>query len=350
MRTPFATPDGRRLLAQALQAAPSIFNTQPWQLQVRSDNCLELEADVTRHLSFVDPWQRELIISCGAALFNLRMAIQAAGWEPEVWLFPHRTWPLLARVEITEEGERPPSRAERELSDAISKRHTNRESFSSWRRVKRRDIAKLQSEALQEKAFLTRLNRAEAGQLLRDTAKADRELGNYSYYHRELTKWTAVNGASYGVPTEAFGPLPQKHRLSKAPAPIRDFRWPPGEDGPENTDHSRDRQRFERHPRLLVLYTEDDGPLNRMRAGQALQRVLLRATHLGLAASFLTQPLEKYDNRMRYDHASACPPPFTHAQMIIRVGHSRHTVQTPPPRAPWTSVFPEPTHHGSSGC
>src|SRR5450756_2810373 len=38
-----------------------------------------------------DPWReaaREVVISCGAALYNLRLAIAVAGRSPSVWLLP----------------------------------------------------------------------------------------------------------------------------------------------------------------------------------------------------------------------------------------------------------------------
>jgi nitroreductase len=66
--------------------APSNHNTQPWHFNVDGD-CLTLCADRTRALPVVDPSDLELIVSCGAALFNLRVALRrcglhcaAAGW------------------------------------------------------------------------------------------------------------------------------------------------------------------------------------------------------------------------------------------------------------------------------
>jgi hypothetical protein len=46
-----------------------------------------------------------------------------------------------------------------------------------------------------------------------------------------------------------------------------------------------------------VLATARDEPADWLRAGQALQRVLLSATVAGLAVSFLYQPIELHDMR-----------------------------------------------------
>jgi len=53
--------------------APSGHNTQPWRFKLGLDN-VKLYADRTRALPMVDPHDRELVISCGAALFHLRLA------------------------------------------------------------------------------------------------------------------------------------------------------------------------------------------------------------------------------------------------------------------------------------
>ena len=50
--------------------APSLHNTQPWRFKVSQD-ALELYADPKRQLR-VDPDGREMLISCGAALYGLR--------------------------------------------------------------------------------------------------------------------------------------------------------------------------------------------------------------------------------------------------------------------------------------
>jgi hypothetical protein len=54
--------------------APSSHNTQPWRFIVNGDELLVC-ADRNRSLPHIDPFDRELIISCGAALFNMRVAL-----------------------------------------------------------------------------------------------------------------------------------------------------------------------------------------------------------------------------------------------------------------------------------
>src|ERR671935_2192193 len=74
--------------------APSVHNTQPWRFEV-SERAIELYADASRQL-LEDPAGREMLISCGAALYGLRLGIRSLGYRTEVELFPGPA--LLARV------------------------------------------------------------------------------------------------------------------------------------------------------------------------------------------------------------------------------------------------------------
>src|SRR5215468_12778150 len=83
---------------RAAIAAPSIHNSQPWHFRYR-DGGVDVFADRTRRLEVIDPYGRDLMISIGAAIFNLRLAMHQLGWIPAVKLFPESTEPdLVAAV------------------------------------------------------------------------------------------------------------------------------------------------------------------------------------------------------------------------------------------------------------
>ena len=108
--------------------APSGHNTQPWLFSV-SDGEVELRADRTRGLPVVDPEDRALVISCGAALFYLRVAMRHFGYEDEVEVLPDPEDPdLLARVRLGPEHTE--IEEERILFHAMPKRHSNRGPFA----------------------------------------------------------------------------------------------------------------------------------------------------------------------------------------------------------------------------
>ena len=68
---PVSIEELRPLVAQAV-LAPSSHNTQPW-LWLLLEGSVTLFADRTRALPVNDPDDRELTMSCGAALLNLTM-------------------------------------------------------------------------------------------------------------------------------------------------------------------------------------------------------------------------------------------------------------------------------------
>ena len=86
------------LIATAARA-PSVHNTQPWRFKVSQD-AIELYADPRRKLR-IDTVGREMLISCGAALFGLRLAIRSLGYLPVTELLPDPArLRLLARVRL----------------------------------------------------------------------------------------------------------------------------------------------------------------------------------------------------------------------------------------------------------
>src|SRR5258707_15171372 len=107
---------------------PSIFNTQPWLFGVTT-NTIELYADPSRKLR-ADLTGREMLISCGAALFGLRLAIRALGYQPVVSLLPQPERPsVLASVRL---GERSPmTDGERRMISALPHRHTRRGPYAT---------------------------------------------------------------------------------------------------------------------------------------------------------------------------------------------------------------------------
>jgi hypothetical protein len=302
----------RRLLVAAGQA-PSVLNTQPWRFRVARGECVEVLTDPDRRLRASDPRGRNQYVSCGAALFNLRLAVRTAGRRPMVWLLPSPEEPgLLAAVRPA--GTSPVPAVYRELYDLIPIRRTSRHPFTD-RVLPRAVLAELRQAASREGAGLVFLDRHGTTDILDYAVMAEDELGHDHDYRAELAAWTMPGARHDGMPSYVHGP----HGL-RDPAPVRDF----GRQG--------GKARFEERPQLAVLTTMGDRPIDWLRAGQALQRVLLVATKHGVSASFLNQPLDLRDMRGRRDphHHRG------HAQMIIRFGYGPHLPRSP--RRPATEL------------
>lgn len=308
------------LLAAAV-AAPSMHNTQPWRFRVRrASHSIELYADPARTLQYGDPGGRAVHIACGAALFNLRLAIAVAGRQPVVRLLPDPGQPmLLATVRLAGPCHAEP--AERELHAAIARRHTNRCPFSG-RPVPPGVLAELTEAARVEGAILHVLDHGETVRVLGLARDAERDQLADPAYRAELAQWAGGVRDRDGIPDSALGP-----RSPGSPTPVRDFT--PGRPGAPS--HAW----FEESPQLAVLSVLSGGKADWLRAGQALQRVLLTATDRGIAASPLTQPLETADAWLVRDPRTGTEQP----QMILRIGYG--LTVPPAPRRPVSEVLDE---------
>ena len=300
----------RRLLSAA-GAAPSVHNTQPWKFRVVGD-VIELHGDPERMLWVADPKGRALHLSCGAALFNLRLAIRMLGAKPLVWPLPDPQGEptLLACVQLADGRSATPQ--ECEMFDAIMLRHSSRVPFSGHPVPESIQVG-LEQEAGFEFAVLRMLNARDATLVLELAAAADKKLA-VDFDHRvELSKWLGTSGPD-GIPAGAIGSRPDRE-----PAPVRDF-------GYSSPTIERPGASFEPAPQLAVLSTARDEAGDWLRAGQALQRVLLAATRHGLATSLLYQPIELRD--MEHQDDGWWPWPEC-PQIIIRFGYGPAGTETP---------------------
>jgi hypothetical protein len=95
---------------------------------------------------------------------------------------------------------------------------------------------------------------------------------------------------------------------------------------PARAEAERDRRRARGTRALVVLSTREDGPAAWTAAGEALQRVLLRATAAGLTASYLNAPIEVPSLRplLREVLGEAGLP-----QIMLRIGYGLDVPATP---------------------
>lgn len=77
----------RRFLSYAL-LAPNPHNRQPWLVQMEGNDALTLFVDLERRLPATDPFDRQIVIGCGAFLELLVLAGAQEGFGAEVQMFP----------------------------------------------------------------------------------------------------------------------------------------------------------------------------------------------------------------------------------------------------------------------
>jgi nitroreductase len=305
------------LVGQAIQA-PSSHNTQPWIFAI-AEGRVELWADRTRALPVNDPVDRELTISCGAALLNLRVGAASKGLVASATLLPERDEPdLLARVSFAPAAARP---RDATLAKYIARRRTYRQRFA-LRPVPDEAAAAFAAAAGQEAAWfhpLTTDAQREAAAAL--VAEGDAAQWADPRWRRELASWMHPRRRGEGLTVPGLAqPFAQ--------AVVRTFDMGKGVG-------ARDRQLADESPLLAVLGTPGDGPADWLAAGQALERVLLTAVAHGLQASYLNQPVQVGALRPRLatltGHAG-------HPQVLLRLGVPVKRL-TAAPRRPVAAVI-----------
>lgn len=252
-----------RRAAVAATRAPSVHNSQPWRLALNHlgpDRAeLEIHADGRRRLAALDPYGRQLTLSCGCAVFNARVALAAAGFGSTVERYPDRRRPtLLARIRVSD---RPADPDLARLGPAIEVRQTNRGAFSD-EPVPARLVDRLVAAAAAEGAVLE----------------------------------------------PVVGPAGRRAvaRLSRLAAPQRaDEPAYPTPSGPPQC--------------LLVLGAAQDHPAAWLRTGEALERVLLEIAGPGWTASPFAEVVEVAGTNAGLRRELGLS---MHPQLLLRVGRA----------------------------
>jgi len=313
-------PDGATIKAALTLAtrAPSVHNSQPWRWRIGRDG-LDLFADPSRHLPHTDPDRRDLLLSCGAALHHCTVALAALGWHARVHRLPDADNPdHLAALELTAQRA---DELDATLAAAITGRRTDRRAYASWP-VPWNDIALMGARAARAGVMLRQIDLIPklSGIVLEAVARhaADPE------YLAEVAAWSGRQGSVAGVPARNT-----VEPDSAASLPARAFAGPALHTSPSGEQDNGV---------VVVLGTETDDDLARVRAGEATSLVLLSATALGLATCPVTEPLEIADTRAAV--RSDVFGDTGHPQMMLRVGWAgAQAAPLPPtPRRPLSDV------------
>ncbi|SEH02689.1 Nitroreductase [Nonomuraea solani] len=306
-----ATRSAKRVLDAAVEAArwaPSVHNTQPWMFSVAEDE-ISLRADTDRKLRVGDASGRELLISCGAALFTLRTVMRCEGFEPIVRILPDPDRPsLLATL-------RPGADIQADeltvaLGGEIERRRTHRAGFADVP-VPDELIERLVRAASSEGAHLTPVRSADAVDVIAALTRAAQGVqAQDRRFSLEVIRWARPPGSNRkdGVPAEGY---PRQAPRTEPHFAQRDYAWR------HDWGSQADQRGSVATGVVAVLTTPGDSRQEWIDAGQALQHVLLHASAYGVSAAFHTQVLEMEPLR-EFLRREVCSGEYP--QMIMRLG------------------------------
>lgn len=309
--------------------APSAHNTQPWKFAIVPEG-IEVYADYSRRLPLVDPDDRELLMSVGAAIFNLRVAAAHFGFETTVLHQPAADGIVPVALVSMRETCCTEMRL-RTLFPAITARRTNRHPFDA-RTIEPDTLAVLCDLADEHPNEIQLLLPRDRDRIAELVGRADRVQMQDRALRSELADWVRSNRAvaDDGIAAEALG-IPDVFSSASA-AVLR--RLDVG-----GIQARRDEALIGSASLLAVVSGEDD-QVSLLDTGQLLERLLLNVTLAGLHYSFMNQPVEV--KALRDVLASMIRSPHP-PQLLLRIGYALEATPPLPRRELHEVVFP-PQH------
>lgn len=291
--------------------APSYHNSQPWLWVIDRDG-LHLYLDPARVVQ-TDPTERQALISCGAALDHLRVAMAAAGWKANIYRCPDPdNLEHLASITFTEMPV--VTEEQRRRADAIDTRRTDRLPFDPIPEWTDFETA-LRSRIDDTVALVDVIDDADRPELAYATDLTDTLRLYDSPYFATLQRWTAPFEASEGIPYDSLVSAAEGDRVDVA----RTF---PFSHNPERRDQTPIDQST-----ILVISARDDTPRDLLGCGETLSTILLEATVAGLATCTLTHLTELATTRHLVEELTGHPLP----QVLVRIGRAPGNEHHPPP-------------------
>lgn len=291
--------------------APSGHNAQPWLFRM-THNSVELIFNRSRALAVIDPDNREMTISCGAALGNLEVAARYFGFQPVIQLSSYENTPdCLATITLVKGSA--PSESDIALFKAITVRQTNRRPFSSEKLSE--EILKLCVNTAANFAvnFSYHSNQKIKAEIAKLTMFADKRQFAKPWFRIELATWMHSNkrGEKDGMSAYRFG-------LPDVFTPLTSFIIKTFNLG-NRVAQSNKRKIQESSPVLGVFSSVQDQQEDWINTGRALAQVLLIFTSVGFSASYLNQSIETGSLRKLLQQEFSVSD---YPQIMVRIGRA----------------------------
>ena len=308
--------------------APSSHNTQPWSFRITPEGGVEVFADYSRRLPALDPDDRELLMSVGAAITNLRVAAAWFGFDTTV-RYEQRPQESFFVALVTFQETCSTDENLRRLFPAIRRRHTNRQPFEA-RPLEFSVLGALCDLADQFPDAVTFLLPRDKRRLANLVARGNELQMSRTSVRAELADWIrgSESDSDDGICVDGLG----------IPAPLdRLAGWVTRRFDLGGVQASHDRQMIA-NAAALILITANDDRVSLVKAGEIVERLLLTATLNGLQYSFFNYAIEDPELRQEIRQLAGT---VERPQLLLRVGYAK-PVDRAMPRRPVESVMQKP--------
>jgi hypothetical protein len=281
-------------------------NTQPWKFALH-ENVIEIHPDYARHLSAVDPNDRELWISLGCALENLIVTARAVGYASEV-TYPDKA--DLIHIHLTPDT---PQRGA--MFDAITLRQNTRSEYDG-QLIKMDELQQVQTIALEPGVMLRFvLNPSDRETMLEYVNQGNLNQFADETFIDELIHWLRFNRRETlvsfdGLYTRCSGNPEVPRWLGQI--------FVAGTKPEQQAD--ADAKKLRTSPGAVVIASEADDKTAWVRTGQIYERLALKMTSLNIKSAFLNQPIEVADLRSQFQSAMGLGASLP--QLLVRFGYA----------------------------
>ncbi len=300
--------DKLKFLLRYAILAPSGHNTQPWIFSIKGE-AISIFANLKKRLFVMDPVSRELYLSLGACIANLKMAAEAFGVKAETSYFPKgATSSLAATVSL-------PDLAMANLTDptmlsAMLSRRNNREHYHPD--PIKDEIMDIWAGFVADPSLRLHLvsDPAIKEKIAGATAQGLRLAFANKSFRAELASWIRNNYVycEDGIPVNTTD-MPAPSLIAAALIRFIDI-------GPIKARN--DRKKMLESPMIAVVSSQDDGPLAWVKAGELFEKIQVSAAGSGIASAVLAAAVEEGE---LYKKIREAIDTDYRPQMIFRLGY-----------------------------
>jgi hypothetical protein len=334
--------------------APNPHNRQPWIARLDSDDVVSLFLDRSRLLPVTDPFDRQIVIGCGAFIELFCLAASARGFLTSVDTFPEGAsggrldYRPVARLRLAGKQPQDP------LFDQILDRRTNRVAYDMNKPVSLDDLNSLTSSARATplQVIVPSLPRVRS-ELRALTRMAWITETTTLGAHLESVRLTRIGSSEIAKNRDGIslsGPVPEV--LSAAGILTRPQLAKPGSFAFDQ-DLEFGRTLAANSPAFVAIVSPGNRRGEQLAAGRAYARINLEATRLKLSMQPMSQGLQEYRSMQgikRMIESTLEIQPGQRLQMLARVGYA--APPGPSPRRGLKALMgsPDPGLRGKSAA
>ena len=320
----------KRALSYAL-LAPNPHNRQPWLVRLEGADALTLQVDPARRLPATDPFDRQIVIGCGAFLELLAIAAAEEGYRADIVAFPEGedmrtldTRPVARVTLVSGAGQRDP------LAAHILARRSNKTVYEP------REVAAADLQALADAGRapgITSATTADAGLVarLRDlTWRAHVKEVTTPAANQESVDLMRIGAREVAANPDGIGLEGVMIEFARRVGIV-------SRENLADPTSTAFKQGLDLYEKMAMsarafgwLCNDNRSRGDQLAAGRAYVRMNLKATALGLGVHPWSQALQEYPEMAAlYDEARALLGGGGTVQMLYRIGYAQAIGPTP---------------------